>query len=160
LGGKVSIDHLTADIVEVYRSWWRRQLSPATCRLTAGRLGLIRQALGTYKAAQLVHLVRFAYEAADLGKFGRAWRGDNGQTPPDLEMLLRGEHVARNVEMAGRWSVERVPGAPPTGPLPPNIHPFQMPPPPPSRPSVRNFQADRFAILQEMIQENQRNAQQ
>mgnify|MGYP001586685812 CR=1 FL=1 len=157
-GKDLKLDLLTAPVVAVYREWWRRQPSPATCRLNESRAALIRSALADHTEAQLRHLIRFAYEAADLGRYQRAWRGESGQEPPGLEMLTRKANIARNVEESGRWSVERIEGAPPADPLQANVHPFPMPPPP--RPATRNFQSERFAILQEMIKENQRNAQQ
>jgi len=108
LGKGVRPKSLTEPLLDVYRSWWTKQASPATCRLTAPRVHLLAAALADYAPAQLVAVVELAYTApvADDGlpeAFARSWRGESGTGAPGLEMLLRAQHLARNVEMAGRW---------------------------------------------------------
>jgi hypothetical protein len=114
-GVGVKPSEVPAAAVRVFVNWRDRQASPARCALTAARVKLLNQALKRVGEAGLVRLLAFAYEAPDaaLGNFRHAWREECGGKP-DLEMLLRGEKVERNVEMAGKWdprSADRTSGS-------------------------------------------------
>lgn len=48
-------------------------------------------------------MIRYAYDAPDLGRYQRAWRGETGKERPPLDMLLRDENRQRNVDLAQEW---------------------------------------------------------
>ena len=89
----------------VFSSWKSRQARPDQCKLTKARHRLLKAACQDYETADLLAVVALAYDAP-IGTNGlpesyrRSWREDG---PAGLEMLLRRQAVARNVEMAQRW---------------------------------------------------------
>lgn len=112
LSSKVRPSSITPEAREVFLHWRDFQKTPKSCKLTAPRLSLLNSALADYSTDQLCRLVDFAYlgTEADLKAFWRAWRGEDGQSRPGLEMLTRQANVARNVEMAGAWTPGKTQG--------------------------------------------------
>ena len=109
LGKGVAAAKVSAAVASVFSAWQSLQSDPNRCKLTKPRLGLLAAALADYDSDEIVSVIRLAYEApvSDVGlpeRFARAWRGDSGKEAPGLEMLLRRDKIARNVEMASRWS--------------------------------------------------------
>lgn len=93
-----------ADVDAVIEGWRARMARPKAIRVTTDlrRLVADRLRLG-YDAADLLALVRYAWEADEPGP--RWWRGDNpdGKRYLHLDNLLRREKLAGRVHAALEW---------------------------------------------------------
>jgi len=106
LGAKVDPVEVTPAMAEVFVEWRERQACPAVARLSAPRARYLAKVTADYSVAELVAVIEYAWDAPQSAPLVDYWRNN---TAMNLEMLMRDEHITRNVEAAARWKANALP---------------------------------------------------